>query len=260
MHPTLFEIGTTVVPSYGFFLTLGCLAGLTVILLLAGKQGLPLAKTAAYGLFGLAACILGGKLYLIFLGAGQGLISVVRPWTGGSEWTEGGGSFYGGIIAGIVFSLWYLRRTGLPFWKVADIAGTGIALGYSLMRIGCFLGGCCYGRPTSLPWGVRFPHQSEAVHPTQLYESGLNLAGFFILLAVLRKKRFDGQVISLAIWINCSVRFVVEYLRGDPGRGWLIQGGTAYASLTTPQFICLIGILTGSILFTTLRRRLPDPA
>jgi len=175
-------------------------------------------------------------------------------------WPEGGGGFYGGLIAGIAFSLWYLRRFGLPFWKVADIVGAPTALGYSLMRVGCFLGGCCYGRPTSLPWGVQFPHLDEPVHPTQLYESGLNLVNFLILLAVLLKKKFDGQVISLDILINCSIRFVVEYFRGDPGRGWVVQGGSQYTSLTVPQWICLAGLLVGLILYGTLSKRKPAPA
>ena len=116
------------------------------------------------------------------------------------------------------------------------------------------MGGCCYGRPTSLPWAVKFPHLDQTVHPTQLYESIFALFCFTFLIYMLKKKKFDGQIICYAIFFHSSTRFLVEYYRGDPGRGFIFQGESAFTSLSIPQFISLIGLVVGFILYFNLKK------
>src|SRR5207244_566989 len=107
---------------------------------------------------------------------------------------HGGLVFYGGFVGASLAYILYARLKKLPLWKGADILAPSIALGYVFGRIGCLMNGCCYGRPCDLPWAIHFPANSPpfkdqssdgllgpdatrslGVHPTQVYESLLNL-------------------------------------------------------------------------------------
>src|SRR5262249_27229845 len=108
---------------------------------------------------------------------------------------QGGLTLYGGIIAGVITGLLAAKRMGLPLWTVADALTPSVALGTAFGRVGCYLNGCCYGRPTDLPWGVTFPPDSFAglefgnarIHPAQLYFALAGLALFLVTWA-LRKR------------------------------------------------------------------------
>ena len=175
---------------------------------------------------------------------------------------HGGLVFYGGLIGATVAGMFYLHRKKLPVWKVADILAPSIALGYVFGRIGCFTKGCCYGRACSLPWAVRFPAEPDAhgvlhphpsgggpVHPTELYDSLLNL-GFYLFLAWLfRRKKFDGQIFAVYLIGYAILRSFVEYFRGDYPVHYL--GGWA-----TPAQLVSIGIVLGGLALLFL---LPRP-
>ena len=142
-----------------------------------------------------------------------------------------------------------MRRYKLPWWKTADACAPGIALGNVLGRQGCFSAGCCWGRATTLPWGVKFGalgHEitgvptGVALHPTQLYESFSMLIVFFLLLWLHRHRRFSCQVILAYAFVYAVVRFVIEFFRDDP-RGDVF-GLTTLTGLSTSQ---LIGIVVG---------------
>lgn len=172
-------------------------------------------------------------------------LSAFKPWKGGLV-------FYGGFIFAAGFSFWYIRRHRLPFWKIADVFGYILPMGLFLGRLGCLLNGCCYGKTTSLPWGVRYsawqgpwedhvkigwiaksaPH-SLHVHPTQLYESLLGLVIFVVLyFGLYPRKRYDGQVFASFLMAYGVGRFVVEMFRADP-RGVVL-------GLSTSQFISVL--------------------
>jgi phosphatidylglycerol:prolipoprotein diacylglycerol transferase len=165
------------------------------------------------------------------------------------DFLRSGGVFYGGLIGALLAGYFLMRRWRLPWWKTADACAPGIALGNVLGRQGCFSAGCCWGKPTSLPWGVRFSalgHEITGVpidaklHPTQLYESFAMLVVFFFLLWLHKKKRFSGQVILAYAMIYATVRFLIEFVRDDP-RGDIL-GLTSLTSLSTSQ---MIGIVVG---------------
>jgi len=246
MVPELFRIGGRVVSGYGFFLTAGYLASFLAILLLAKKQALPLKETTSFVLFAAAVVLLGARVPLLFQTG-----ATVSPAT----LHDGGGYFYAGLLAGILFALVYLPLVGLPLWRVADVVAAGSALGYAIARIGCFLGGCCYGRPSAVPWAVLFPGLPGPVHPTQLYEAGLQLAAFFVLLAVLRRKTFDGQVLALDIIMNSLIRLGVGFFRDNTDSGVILAGASSFTSLSVPQFIALVGVATGLAIYFVRRRR-----
>ncbi|MEJ7711246.1 MAG: prolipoprotein diacylglyceryl transferase family protein [Pyrinomonadaceae bacterium] len=105
-----------------------------------------------------------------------------------SDFLRSGGVFYGGFIGAVIVGYLLIRRYGLPWWQTADAFAPGIALGQAIGRQGCFAAGCCWGKPTTLPWGVMFSERGHQVtgvpidvhlHPTQLYESFASLAIFF---------------------------------------------------------------------------------
>src|SRR5471030_998622 len=111
---------------------------------------------------------------------------------------HGGLVYYGGLIGGIAAGIICIRWRKLPLWKTADVLAPSIALGNVFGRTGCLVNGCCYGRPTDLPWGISFPEDNPLhppttpVHPTQIYDASLNLALYLFLAWLFRRKKFDG--------------------------------------------------------------------
>jgi phosphatidylglycerol---prolipoprotein diacylglyceryl transferase len=151
----------------------------------------------------------------------------------------------------------YMWRHHMPVLKTFDAYAPGIAFGHIVGRVGCFAAGCCYGRPTSLPWGVTFtnPLANElsgtplgvALHPTQLYEAAANAGIFLLLLWLFRHKRFDGQVLGAYFFLYGVARYLLEFFRDDPERGSVFGG-----AMTVTQLIALCLVVAGGLLW--LRR------
>lgn len=133
---------------------------------------------------------------------------------------EGGLVLYGGLLGGLVGAFYFMRRRSVSFLKYGDAIALGLALGFATSRIGCFLAGCCYGKPTLLPWGIQFIHTASLarplgtpLHPTQLY---LFLAEFSIFLLLLfRKKKFNGENLVLYFLLTSGLRLGIDFLRAD---------------------------------------------
>jgi phosphatidylglycerol---prolipoprotein diacylglyceryl transferase len=234
MYPELFRIGTFPVTTYGIFLALGMLLALLVASRLAARDGLPRERIYDLGLWVLVGGLLGSKLLMYFVEPGVQVFTL--------DFLRSGGVYYGGFIGGLLTLAFLIRFYKLPFWKVGDALAPGLALGQAFGRQGCFAAGCCWGKPTTLPWGVHFSelgHQYTGVpmygpdntelylHPTQLYESFTMFAVFGLLVYLHRKKKFDGQV--------------------------LITYGIIYG-LSTSQMISLL-VAIGAIVFMVIRLR-----
>ncbi|MFA0736594.1 MAG: hypothetical protein OGMRLDGQ_003094, partial [Candidatus Fervidibacter sp.] len=143
-------------------------------------------------------------------------------------WADGGVSFHGAVAGGILAGLWLSRRYKILFGRIADAVAPGLALGHALGRVGCFLNGCCYGLPTTMPWGVRFHNPILGVdtlpsHPTQIYEA-IGLLILFVLLALYSRNIsrpsslvprpvYEGAVFIWWAILYSVLRFVVEYWR-----------------------------------------------
>ena len=134
--------------------------------------------------------------------------------------------FYGGLILAVTVALIYIRRIGLPLWTTCDVFAPGIALGHVVGRFGCLFAGCCYGKPTTLPWGITFRDPFAAanvgtplgtpLHPTQLYEAGAELLILIVLLVTERKgKPFPGRTFWLYMLLYAVSRSIIEFYRGD---------------------------------------------
>ncbi len=128
---------------------------------------------------------------------------------------HGGLIFFGGLAGGLIGGALFIRKKGLSFANISDLVAPYIALGQAIGRIGCLLNGCCYGRPTNLPFGILFSGEKIPLHPTQIYES-LTCLGIFIFLRTLQAKRpFKLSIFLLYLILYSAVRFFNEYFRGD---------------------------------------------
>jgi phosphatidylglycerol---prolipoprotein diacylglyceryl transferase len=247
MFPELFRIGNFPVNTYGVLLALAFLVALIVAARLATRDRLPRERIYDLGLWMLLAALVGSKILMLWTEPAYR----ENPWQLFSlDFLRSGGVFYGGLIGAIATGYFLARYYKLPWWKTADAFAPGIALGQSIGRLGCFSAGCCWGKPTSLPWGVRFTELGnqitgvpidEHLHPTQLYEALATLVFFFFLLWLHRRKSFDGQVILFYTVLYGTARFLIEFVRDDP-RGD-IAGLTTMTGLSTSQMISLgVGI------------------
>lgn len=137
-----------------------------------------------------------------------------NPWEAFAVW-EGGLSLYGGLAGGLIAGLAFVYWKNLPIDDLLDIVGLVLPLGISIGRIGCFLNGCCYGKPTQLLWGVVFPSLGYKVHPTQLYEL---LYAFFIFLFLycFRYRIGRGNVFFAFLFFYSFFRFLNEFFRVNP--------------------------------------------
>ena len=251
MHPIAFELGGFTIHSYGVMVALGFLAGLWTASRRSLREGIARETILDLGTWLIIGAIVGARmLYVVSYWreqfAGQGLWAIFEVWRGGLV-------FYGGLIGASLACLLYARWKQLPVWKLADILAPSIALGHAFGRIGCFLNGCCYGRPCSLPWAVRFPADNPngppqtPVHPTEIYSSLLNLGLYVALAQLFRHKRFDGQVFGTYLVAYAVLRSFVELFRGDypPGQyvwGWISPGQLASIP-TLAAGLILLGLL-----------------
>lgn len=244
MYPILLKIGPINIFTYGSFLCLAFLAALWVAGREARRVGLPPGRIWDLGLYILVAAVVGARALEVLLNLHRYLekpLDIFKVW-------DGGLAFQGGLILALIITIVYIRRHQLPIWSTLDILALGIPLGQSIGRIGCFMAGCCYGRPTDLPWGVTFTHPESLgplgvkIHPTQLYES-LPVLGVFAVLYYLRtRKRFDGQLMGVYFLLAGLVRFGVEFFRGDP------RGPALVVGMPVTQVTALLMALMGTIL------------
>ncbi len=248
MYPELFRIGNFPINTYGVFLALAFLSAILITVRLAQRDGLPRERIYDLSLWMLLGGLVGSKVLMFwtepeYRNNPLQLLSL--------DFLRSGGVFYGGLIGAVIVGYLLMRRYKLPWWKTADACAPGIAIGNFFGRQGCFAAGCCWGKPTTLPWGVKFSelgHQITGVptdvplHPTQLYESFAMLIVFFFLFWLHKRKRFSGQVILTYAVLYSTVRFAVEVVRDDP-RGDIF-GLTTLTGLSTSQMISLvIGII-----------------
>jgi phosphatidylglycerol---prolipoprotein diacylglyceryl transferase len=259
MHPRLFELGPITVYTYGVLLAAAYLLGLKLAMVRAKARGLDQTRVLDLGIYIIISALVGAKLLLFFIDFRtfidnpRELLTLARS----------GGVFYGGLILAVIVAVWYIRRVGLPLWTTCDVFAPGIALGHVVGRFGCFFAGCCYGKPTNVPWAITFtdPYAASNVgtplnvplHPTQLYEAGAEALILALLLATeSRGKQFPGRTFWLYMLLYAASRYVIEFFRDDP-RGSILM-------FSTSQFISIIlGPLAIVMLVYLSRREAPAP-
>ncbi|MCC2671525.1 MAG: lgt, partial [Armatimonadetes bacterium] len=159
MLPHLVQIGPFTLYSFGLMVILGFGAGLWLAARLAQRRGLDGDAFLDAAVVILFAGVAGARLLFVAL---NWKTFSTQLWQVAALW-QGGMSFHGGVIAAVLAGAVYMRRRRLPVLEMADAAAPGIAIGYTIGRIGCLLNGCCYGGPTTLPWGIHFPENAPGV-------------------------------------------------------------------------------------------------
>lgn len=245
MYPEILHIGPFVLRSYSVMLDLGIALGLIVGYLEARRLKFPLERMIDVILVVLVGGVIGARLYFVAVNwwlFETDLLGIFRLWDGGLV-------LHGAIIGGVLAAALYLRRIGTSFFWVADFGILGGLVAQGIGRLGCLLNGCCYGAPTSLPWGISFPLTIDDVprHPTQLYEFTGDFVVFGILWVLRKRKPFDGFIFSLYLILYSLLRFIVEFWRGDPAE--------AFGDLRFAQVMSLTVLAVGLALMGYLYRR-----
>lgn len=256
MHPDAFQLGPLTVHWYGVMMALAFIAGLWTASRRALREGISSEKIMDIGPWLVVGTILGARTMYVTTYWQDSFAG--RPWWEIFAIWQGGLVFYGGLIGASLAAILYARLKHIALWKLADVLAPSIALGYVFGRIGCFLNGCCYGRACDLPWAVKYPpgHQSypHLVHPTQIYDSLMNLGLYLGLAWLYRRKKFDGQVFAAYLLCYAITRSIAESFRGD------YPPDHIHWVLTPAQLISVVIFLGGVALWTVLKKFQPKRA
>ncbi len=224
MHPTLFKIGIFEVRAFGALLAISFIIGIILAAKRAKKVGIEPKFIMDLGLVVLISSIIGSRFfYVIFhLEEFRGhWTDIFNPLQSSGEFGIAGLSMLGGVILSIACGIIYIILKKQPLWKISDIVAPSFVLGIGITRLGCFLNGCCFGKPTSSFLGIVFPSDCAAgftfsnvpLYPTQLFSSFKGFFIFFILLFLERYKKFDGFTFWLMLMLFSSGRFTIDFYR-----------------------------------------------
>ena len=260
MHPEIAHWGVIHIRSYGLMLAIAFLVGTALALRECRRRGLDEDRMVTVILVALVAGVLGARMLYVL----EHVAEFRREWGSVLALWQGGLTLYGGVGGGTLAGLVTARRLGLPMWETADVLTPSVALGTMFGRIGCFLNGCCYGRPTTLPWGVEFPADSFAglefgnarLHPSQLYFALAGLALFALTLWLQRRLRPPGSLFWLFILLFALVRIPLDLTRAYESDAILLR--LAGAPVTESQITSLAMALFALLMLLRLRRSRSD--
>ena len=244
MYPELFHI--SFLHTYGVLVAAAFLTALWLAGRLAKQAGLNAEAVTNLGIYCALSAIVGAKLMMFLVDIPYYTAHPAEIFS--LSTLQAGGVFYGGLIAALAVSVWYMRKTKLPGLKTADVFAPAIALGHGIGRIGCFTAGCCWGVACDRPWAVTFTNPVAhdlvgvplhvALHPTQLYEAFAEFAIFAVLYRRVRRPHATGSIIAMYLVLYGATRFIVEFFRNHE------QGNLWGGPLDTSQWISLgLGLL-----------------
>ncbi|HIP37736.1 MAG TPA: prolipoprotein diacylglyceryl transferase [Crocinitomix sp.] len=246
MYPELFHIGSITIYTYAILIVLGTLVA-SIYTKWRAKEELGIKNLS------------NNFIYLIFIAGfvgGKVFFYLQRPvyYFNNSELMlnnfSGGFVFYGSFIIIIPVVIWYLKKYKIPILPMLDILAITTLIVHSIGRLGCFFGGCCYGKPTNSLLGLVFPTtHGEQVHPTQLYEITALLLIMGIILLLKKRQQFKGQLFLTYIILYAIARSVLELYRGDK-RGFIIDD-----ILSHSQFIGIILIAITTFIYYKMKNK-----
>ncbi len=238
MYPVLFHVGSFAVHSYDALVILGMLAGLSLCYWRARRAGLGGGRVVAGGVGIILVSLAGSRLGNVLIDLGYYI----------SNWREifsvYGTGFQGGLLAGVLAVFGLARYLRVSFWRLADLFAPGLVLGQAIGRVGCFLNGCCYGRPTDSFLGVYLPGWGTGWtyrYPTQLMHSAANLLILAVLLRVDRRKPCEGFTFLLYAVLYSTQRLLIDFLR-ETGP---VVGGVRATEVVSVATILVAGAMLG---------------
>lgn len=262
MHPDIAQWGFLHIRSYGLMLAAAFLVGTWLGLRESKRLGLDEDKVVNIILIVLIASVLGARALYVM----EHVQEFRREWVTVVALWQGGLTLYGGIVAGTAAGLMAARQFGLPMWSVADALTPSVAIGAGIGRIGCYLNGCCYGRPTTLPWGVAFPADSypglefgnALIHPSQLYLAGVSVFLFLLTWWLRTRLRVPGTLFWLFIVLFALARIPIDFTRAYEPEATLLRAGAL--AITESQLTSFAFALFGLLMIVRLRRTAAAPA
>ncbi len=251
MYPDLLTIGPVTLHTYGLFVAIGFFVGLMIAVRLGKIEGISAQQIMDMGFVIILSSIIGSRALYVLINASyyrKSPLDILKIW-------EGGLVFSGGVIGVVLTMVWYIKKHNLSLGKIADLWAPAAAIGQAFGRIGCFMAGCCYGKPTDLEWGVVFTHPNSLarplnvpLHPTQIYSS---ISGFIILIILLflySKRKFEGQVFLWFLILHSTARLAIERFRGDD-RGILLGSNMSMTQMVA-IFILIFSVAVLLVLKT----------
>ncbi len=247
MHPEIFGV----IKSYGVLLATSFVLGILLCIRRGRARGLDPDTVLDFCFGVLLSSIVGVRLYFVLTH-----LADFHPWYRAFYIWEGGLTLYGGIIAATL-TVWVLaRRRGVPFLRMADVMAPAVVLGIGITRIGCFLNGCCFGRPTDSFLGVVFPPHCPAgpycaaegaLLPSQLFSSAGGFAVFGLLLLLEKRRSVEGMTFARFLALYGLARVLVDFTR------WYEPEMILALGLTSNQWISIVIGLGGVLLMLRLR-------
>ncbi len=251
MHNEIVTIFGITIYGYGLMIGLGFIMAVVLSCWRAKRVGLSSDAVIDLALIALIVGFLGAKILYIIVEFERFLADPI------SVLGSGGFVVYGGIVTGVLGAICYCRIKKLSFLEYFDLMMPGVAVAQGMGRIGCFLAGCCYGRPTDSWIGVVFPEGSIApagikLLPTQLFSAAGDFLLALVLILISRRKPKKGNIGALYLILYGTGRYVIELFRNDP-RGDV-------GALSTSQFISIFIVIFGVVLYFVNKRRPDEPA
>ena len=264
MFPTLLRVGNFEITTFGLMMFIAFIVGGWVLTRQYRRYGLSEDLASSMVMVGAIGGIVGAKIYYAIL---------FRDWH--LLFDRAGLVWYGGLIGGVIAASLLIWRRHVDYFSTADATVPALALGYGLGRIGCFLVGDDYGRPTNSWVGIAFPKGSPPttaeslrqfgvhvdpsipadqilrVHPTQLYESAASIVIFLVLLALSRRPHPKGRIFGLFLILMGIERFLVEIVRAKDDR--------FLGPFTIAQLISAIALVIGISLAIYAERSKASP-
>jgi phosphatidylglycerol:prolipoprotein diacylglycerol transferase len=249
MYPYLFEIFGFKVYSYGIVMVGAFILCFVLALKYTPKNLLSQQDLLNFCLILMASLLIGTKLTGMII---QGDFSPAAWLNLLKFWQRGSFSFFPAVLLAIALIYFYCRRKSIPFFKTMDYLLPYAILAIAIQRtFGCFLAGCCYGKPTHLPWGVIFPKASRAgshfpgipLHPTQLYYGTAAWLIVIFLAWYKKKSRYEGEITAIGLMMLAATYFFITFFRGD------IAADQVFLHLSHSQYFALALLIASLFIF-----------
>ncbi len=255
MFPYLYQKGSFVLTSFSFMIMLAALLATVYVYWRAKQKKLSTAVVLDLAMIGIVISLIGARLFHVFF---ESPLYYWEHWQEIFNFKRGGYVSYGALISIIVSWVVYLKWRKIPVYRYLDLMTLAFPIVIFFVRMGCLCAGCCYGKPTDLPFHLIFTNpigeagrrfEGIPLHATQIYDM-LNAVVIFVILNWAdKKKKFDGQIFWLGFMLYGVLRAWVEFFRGDIERGLYWHG-----RISTAQIVGFCILIVGSLMYRHLKK------